>query len=138
MKKYLKILCIFAFLCFNMQMFGQGIYHNGNWYNCFTIHFEGLMHPIDMECPGGWVPGGGSGPGTGTGSNNEFHLNIMTYNLNQKLRKPKEIIKDSGAEVVAIQEMLSGTKYGRLKRKTDMDGTFLVFDYCYNPPWCMD
>ncbi|MCL2073818.1 MAG: endonuclease/exonuclease/phosphatase family protein [Marinilabiliaceae bacterium] len=127
MNKLLKKIITFAFLIIiNMQIFGQG----WQWGNPYDVYwFTNMVHSLEWLKENPWFepPGGGTGSGNG-----QFYVNIMTYNLNTKLKKPKEIIKDSGAQVVAIQEMLGTNPFKRLKKRTDMDGSFLVLDSDYN------
>ena len=125
MNKLLKKINTFAFLIFvNMQIFGQG-YQGYNPFDPF-INQQTLEGPIQHD---GFDDGHGPNsptPPTPT----VYSLNIMTYNIwrdSRRFNKHKDVINESGAEVVAIQEMLGTNKYHDLKAKTNMDGSFCVF-----------
>jgi endonuclease/exonuclease/phosphatase family metal-dependent hydrolase len=100
-----KILFIFAAALFGTHVYGQSM---GGW-NCFEIHFfTDLVHPADMDCPGGWTPGGGGpgGPGNPPPKPPSRDVTIMTYNIyKQKYTQNGDLIKNSGADVVAVQEI---------------------------------
>ena len=128
MKNYLKNLFTFAFLFFNMQMFGQ-VYTGGH---TWIDHELGLIqHPIGWDEVWGGFPcdycGGGNNPNA-----SGVIRTIMTYNLHKDVDTTYaangKLIKSTGADVVAIQEINRFawlTNFQDLKNNAEMNGKFL-------------
>ena len=153
MKKYLKFLSIFALLFFNMKVLSQGIEYNGFW----GSYFSDLVHPITWEGNMGIVheddwcsgsSGNGNGNGNGNGgpgscTNGPFGLSmsrnykLMTYNIHRNEEttyyQNGVVIKNSGADVVAVQEIgFPSVNFPLLKSGAEMNGVFLAtLDYFF-------
>ena len=143
MKKNLKSLIMFAFLFFNMQMFGQGSWVSNPW---LDVLLTGQVHSLQwLEANSWWYDGdciscGSGGPG-GPGNPppppvNSIDLNILTYNLWRGSNhyatyinfEHTYVIEQSGANVVAIQEMFRKRNYNDLKDNTGLSGYYHIQD----------
>ncbi|MCL2073824.1 MAG: endonuclease/exonuclease/phosphatase family protein [Marinilabiliaceae bacterium] len=129
MNKLLKKIITFAFLIFiNMQIFGQGGWDP----NPFDVYwFTDMVHSLEWLNQHPWF----EPPSSGSGGEKTHTLNLMTYNLwrgSARWGEHKNVINGSGAQVVALQEMLGSNRFKRIKKKTHMNGSFLITDDCAN------
>ncbi|MCL2072505.1 MAG: endonuclease/exonuclease/phosphatase family protein [Marinilabiliaceae bacterium] len=144
MKKYLKFLAIFALLLSVLEINGQEC--AGYWDEWDQVasgegtpsFFPPGYNPVrflgDLWDDGHNDPGSPHHPGN-QGPTTYSSLDLMTYNLyrnSARYGKHKDVINGSGANIVALQEMLGSNRFNRLKKKTSMNGNFLITDNCAN------
>ena len=137
MKKYLKILIIFALsFLVSMQTFGQGMEWDDDW--GWDDWWDPPWDPYDdwdddypdyCWCQGPCTCGLGGGTGGYTlpkCPNGKIELlNIMTYNIEKRNYRENGFIMATGrTDVVAVQEIHGVSNFETLTQRAGMDGHF--------------